>query len=175
MRKKICPYPWPCCKPGLIKPLRPHCSWTLWCYSGVPRMSNLLKISSDIENDLEMAFSAHCTMIWKLNRISSTSMSKVAIKCIWCCGCDQWCAMAPRCARRWGKIVQRGIKVWSRWLRRAVLPMHMSPQQWVWQLFLSVTSHHWTQNSVLHGVYILHKCWKPYLCTCTNANEYTHH
>ena len=52
-------HPWPCCWTRLIvliRPLRPHCSRTLRChprYSGVPRMPNLRKISSDIESDFK--------------------------------------------------------------------------------------------------------------------------
>ena len=41
-------------KPGLIaliRPLRPHCSRTFWCYP------NLLKISSDIKSDFRNGFS----------------------------------------------------------------------------------------------------------------------
>ena len=58
MKKKF-PHPWPRCKPvliALIRPLGPHCYWTLWCYSGVPRMSSLLKISLDIESDFRNGF-----------------------------------------------------------------------------------------------------------------------
>ena len=69
-------------------------------------MSNLLTISSDMEIILEMAFSAHCTSIWKFNGISRTSMSKVAPKCIWCCGWVQWCATVPHSTGRCRKIVQ---------------------------------------------------------------------
>ena len=57
---------------------------TLW-YSDVPRTLNLLKISSDIERDFRNGFFAHCTQVWKFNRISMTIISKVAWKCIWCC------------------------------------------------------------------------------------------
>ena len=63
---------------------------------------------------LEMAFSAHCTQIWKLNRISMIIISKVARKCIWCCHRVQRCVTAPLCAHRRGKIVQWSMKVWSR-------------------------------------------------------------
>ena len=44
---------------------------------------------------LEMAFSAHCTQIWKLHRISMTIISEVARKCIWCCHRVQRCVTAP--------------------------------------------------------------------------------
>ena len=87
-------------KPGLIAlimPLRPHCSRTLR-YSGVPRTPNLLKISTNIESDLEKAFSTHYTSIWKLNRISTTNFSKVAQKCIWCCSRVQRCVTATELA-----------------------------------------------------------------------------
>ena len=53
---------------------------------------------------LEMAFSAHCTSIWKLNPIPRSVISKVVQKCIWCCGQVQRCVMASRWARRWGKL-----------------------------------------------------------------------
>ena len=46
----------------------------LW-YSGVQWRPKLLNISSDIES--EMAFSAHCTQIWKLNQISMTIIRKL--------------------------------------------------------------------------------------------------
>ena len=44
------------------------CTPSLWCYSGVSRMSNLLKISVDVESDFINGFSAHYTLIWKLKR-----------------------------------------------------------------------------------------------------------
>ena len=44
---------------------------------------------------LEMAFSAHCTPIWKLNRISTTIINKVTRKCIWCCHRAQRCVTSP--------------------------------------------------------------------------------
>ena len=44
---------------------------------------------------LEMAFSAHCIRIWKLNRISMTTISKDARKCIWCCHKVHRCVTAP--------------------------------------------------------------------------------
>ena len=49
---------------------------TLW-YPGVPRTPNLFKISRTLKVILEMNFSAHCTQIWKWNRISMTIISKV--------------------------------------------------------------------------------------------------
>ena len=67
------PHAWPRHKASLIaliRPLRPHRSRILWCYSGVSWMSNLL----------EKFFSAHYTSICKLNRISRSSISKVAEK-----------------------------------------------------------------------------------------------
>ena len=60
---------------------------------------------------LEMAFSAHCTPIWKLNRISTTIINRVTRKCIWCCHRAQRCMTSPWL---WGKIVQWSVKVWSR-------------------------------------------------------------
>ena len=85
----------------------------LW-YSSVPRMPNLLKVHRMLKVILEMAFMAHCTQIWKLNQISLTMISKVAWKCIWCCSWVQRCMTAPHWARRWGNIVQWGMKAWSR-------------------------------------------------------------
>ena len=74
---------------------------TLW-YSGVPWLPNLLKISLDIKSIeiMKMAFSAHCTQIWKLNRISMTIISKVAWKCIWCSHQVQRCMTAPHSGRK---------------------------------------------------------------------------
>ena len=43
---------------------------------------------------LEMTFSAHCTLIWKLNRLSTTIISKVAWKSSWCCDQVQQCVTA---------------------------------------------------------------------------------
>ena len=44
---------------------------------------------------LEMAFSSHCTPIWKLNRICTTIINKVTRKCIWCCHRAQRCVTSP--------------------------------------------------------------------------------
>ena len=60
---------------------------------------------------LEMAFSEHCAQIWKLNWISMTIISKSAWKCISYCHQVQRCMTAPY---GWGKIVQWGLKAWSR-------------------------------------------------------------
>ena len=67
-----------------------------------------------------MAFSAHCTQIWKLTRIFMTIISKVTRKCISC--------YHPESSDAWrrpigGGIVQWCIKAWSRESRRHVLPM----------------------------------------------------
>ena len=54
------------CKPSLItliRPLRPDVSRTFWCYSGVPQMPNLLKISLDVENYLRNGFFS----IWRID------------------------------------------------------------------------------------------------------------
>ena len=40
-----------------------------------------------------------------------SNSSKIAQKCIWCCGRVQRCVTAPHWARRWGNIVQWGMKV----------------------------------------------------------------
>ena len=74
---------------------------------------------------LEMAFLTHCTQIWKLNWISII-ISKVARKCIWCCGRVQRWVTAPGWARRWSNIVQWGLKAWSRLPRCHVLLMTWS-------------------------------------------------
>ena len=94
-------------------------TWNLWWYSGVPRMSYILRISSDMENDLgKKLFSAHYTSIWKFNRISRTTISKVPLKCIlWAHhwgGDVQRLATASRGAGSWGEIVQWGMKLWSK-------------------------------------------------------------
>ena len=84
-------------KPGLIRSLRPHCSRTHWCHSLILRCATNAKFAEDFIgywSDLDMAFLAHCTQIWKLNRICMTTISKVARKCIWCCGWAQRCATA---------------------------------------------------------------------------------
>ena len=47
-----------------------------WCFSGVSQISNLLNVSLDMKNTLEMVFSACCTSVWRMSRISSTSISK---------------------------------------------------------------------------------------------------
>ena len=82
-----------------------------------------LKVYRILKVILENGFSAHCTQIWKLNLISMTIISKVARKCIWCCGRIRRCVTAPHWARRWGNIVQWGMKARSRQPCRRVLPM----------------------------------------------------
>ena len=98
---------WPHCNPGiimLIRPIRPHCSPTLWCYSGVAWMSNLLKISSDMENGFRNCFFSTLYIDLEVNSISRTSISKVALKCIWCCSCVRRCAMVLRSVCRGGRF-----------------------------------------------------------------------
>ena len=98
--KKI-PPPWSCCQTrsyhaylATQTPLSLEPFDTLW-YSGVPWMPNLLKISLDIESDFRNAFTAHCTQIWMLNRISITIISQVARKCICCCHRVHRCVTVP--------------------------------------------------------------------------------
>ena len=67
---------------------------TLW-YSGGPRTTNLFRFHRILKVILELASSAHCTYIWKLNRISITNISKFAWKCIWCCHRFQRCVTVP--------------------------------------------------------------------------------
>ena len=64
--------------------------------------------SLDIESDFGNNFSAHCTQIWKLNRISMTIISKVARKRLRCCGRVQRCVTAPHWAHRWGEYCAVG-------------------------------------------------------------------
>ena len=91
----------------------------LW-YSGVPRTPNLLKISSDIESGFRMAFSAHCTLIWKLNQISMTIINKVTCKCIWCCHWVQRCVTSPDigvklCSGAWKRGQNSHVGTFSLW------------------------------------------------------------
>ena len=53
-----------------------------------------LRLHRILEVILEMAFSALCTQIWKLNRISMSIINKIGWKCIWCCHRVQRCLMA---------------------------------------------------------------------------------
>ena len=52
-------------------------------------------------------FSAHCTQIWKLNRISVIIISKVAWKCIGCWHWVQRCVTAPH---RGGQLCSEALK-----------------------------------------------------------------
>ena len=69
---------------------------TLW-YSGVQYHEHqiCLRFHRILKVILEMAFSSHCTPIWKLNRISTTIINKVTRKCIWCCHRVQRCVTSP--------------------------------------------------------------------------------
>ena len=107
-RKKILPHPWPLRRPSLrviIRPLSPIVLKIFDVFQVCHECLNLLKISSDIEKILEMAYLAHCTSNWKFIWISRTSISRVAPKSIWCCSCDQWF--------RWDEIVQWAMKIMS--------------------------------------------------------------
>ena len=74
---------------------------------------------------LEMAFLAHCTQIRKLNRISMTIISKVAWKCIWCCGQVQHAWWLPTeladggilCSVAWKRGQDSHATVFSIWSR----------------------------------------------------------
>ena len=82
---------------------------------------------------LEMAFSAHCSKIWKLNQISMTIISKFAWKCIWCCHRVQQCVVVSYSE----EIVQWGLKTWSRKQRWHVLSMKQLIWGYTW------TAHKW--------------------------------
>ena len=69
------------------------------------RFRRILKVT------LEMAFSTHCTLIWKLNRIFRTRISKVANMHLMLRSVP---VTAHHWAHRWGKIVQWCMKAWSR-------------------------------------------------------------
>ena len=106
-------HPWPLSKPSLITVLSclsGHWDRIVLEFFDVSQVCHEYQIRSRFhwiwKIILEMAFSAHCISIWNLNRISRTSISKIAPKCIWYCSWVQWCATAPRYAHRWGKIVQ---------------------------------------------------------------------
>ena len=67
-----------------------------------------------------MAFSAHCTQMWKLNRISRTIISKVALKCIWCCHRVQRCVTAScsegkLCSGAWRHGQDSHVGMFSLW------------------------------------------------------------
>ena len=91
-------------------PLKPHFSQTLWYYSNVPQMSNLLKISWYMEKDFRNGFfnTLHIDLKVESNFLDQLKKKKVAPKCISYSSCDQWCVTVPRCACRWGEIVQWG-------------------------------------------------------------------
>ena len=60
--RKQTPHLWPRRRPGiiaLIRSIRPHWSRILWWYSSVSWMSNLLKISSNIESNFRNGFFQH--------------------------------------------------------------------------------------------------------------------
>ena len=100
--EKISPHPWSRCQ-----------SWSHRAYqvTQTPLFSNTLMLPFDnqvcheyqicirfqwiLKVILEMAFSAHCTWIWKLNRISMIIINKVARKCICCCHRVHQCLTAP--------------------------------------------------------------------------------
>ena len=100
MRKKF-PHPWPHCQTQSYHAYQtaqtPVCS--------NPLMLPIIQVCHErqiwlrfhwiLKVVLKMAFSAHCTRIWKFNPISTTIISKVAQKCIWCCQWVQWCMTVP--------------------------------------------------------------------------------
>ena len=70
---------------------------------------------------LEMAFSSHCTPIWKLNIISVTIINKVTRKCIWCCHRAQRCVTSPGfgvklCSGAWKRGPDSHVGTFSLWL-----------------------------------------------------------
>ena len=60
---------------------------------------------------LEMAFSAHCTLIWMLKWISMTIINKVAWKCIWCCHQVQRFVTLPTVGGNCAVRLERVVKV----------------------------------------------------------------
>ena len=96
----------------------------LWSCSGVSQKWNLLKTWVDWKVTLELAFPAHCISNWKLNGISKSIISKVALNAA---NERARCSRTPRWARRWGKIVQWSMKAWSRKPRRGDLCMISNP------------------------------------------------
>ena len=95
--KKNSLQPWPCSQ------TQSYCTYQA---TQTPLFSNLLMLPFDthvchlrqiylrfhwiLKVILEMAFSAHCTNIWKLDLISMTIISKVARKFFWCYHQVQW-------------------------------------------------------------------------------------
>ena len=100
--EKKSPHPWPCCQTR---------SYHAYQVIQIPLFSNPLMspFHTQLRNEcqiclrfhriltviLEMSYSEHCTQIYKLNRISVTSISKVARKYIGCCQRVQWWVTAP--------------------------------------------------------------------------------
>ena len=125
-RKKI-PHPWPHSQTG---------SYHAYQATQTPLFSNPLMLLFDtqvchkreiylrfhqiLKVILEMAFSAHCTQVWKLNQISMTIISKVACKCIWYCYRGQWCVTVTYSG---GKLCSGAWKRGQDKPRRHVLPM----------------------------------------------------
>ena len=67
-----------------------------------------------------MAFSSHCTPIWKFNGISTTIINKVTWKCIWCCPRAQRCVTSPGfgvklCSGAWKRGPDSHVGTFSLW------------------------------------------------------------
>ena len=101
-RKKVFPHLWPRCQTQFYRayqatqtPLFSNPLISPFDTQVCHERQICLKFHRILKVILEMAFLAHCTQIWKLNRISMTIISKVARKCVWCCGQVQRCVTAP--------------------------------------------------------------------------------
>ena len=94
------------------------------------RTPNLLKISSDIESDFRNSFfgTLHTDLKVELNFYDHCLQS-----------CTKMHLMLPSgpemhdSAPQYGKIVQSGLKAWSRLSRRHVLPMEAEGRLMVWR------------------------------------------
>ena len=163
-RQKIPPHPWPHYKPSLIaliRPFRPHCFRTLWCYSGVAWMSNLLRISLDMKMILEMAFQpiTHRFESWikflgpvlaKLHQNAFDECTMTAVR-----SSDAWhwpgalVAGGKLCSLAWNRgldlpmLSSFSVDMWSRFgrLDQSVLPLSMfiTVQVWVVEIGLFCT------------------------------------
>ena len=134
---KNSPHPWPHCQTQ---------SYRSYQASQTPLFSNplILRFDTQVCHEhqiclrfhrilkviLEIAFSTHCTQIWKLNQISLTIISKVAWKYFWCCHWVRQCVTAPHSG---GKIVQWSVKASVvKVATSACSPFVTSDWSWTW-------------------------------------------
>ena len=90
---------------------------------------------------LEMAFSAHCSPIWKLNRISTTIINKVTRKCIWCCHRVLRCVTSPGfgvklCSGAWKRGPDSHVGTFSLWTELARIKLQNLNQRYILNLFM---------------------------------------